>query len=216
MGYVQARFGQSYNLRRKSSSEPRWQSRYKARLVEDSGYFHQHIAYIHLNPVVAGLVEDPATYSLLGHLELLGKKTNPLVSVDATLAEYGEGIRSARRAYVRTHRAEREEEWIGEKPGMLPWWKGRPDRPLEPPAPTAWIDELGRSTGSERLVLAASEFLARACAVLQFEPASSHPGTLVGTASFPIQKRAVFEQGIGNQGFARRRTSVRRTRKPAG
>ena len=170
MGYVQARFGQSYNLRRKSSG-PRWQSRYKARLVEDSGYFHQLIAYIHLNPVAAGLVEDPAAYSLSGHLELLGKKKSPLVSVDATLAEYGEGIRSARRAYVRTLRAEREEEWLGEQPGMLPWWKGGPDRPLEPPAPTAWIDELGRSTGLERPVLTASEFLARACAMLKVEPA---------------------------------------------
>jgi hypothetical protein len=73
--------------------------------------------------------------------------------VDATLAEYGEGIRSARRAYVRTLRAEREEEWRGEQPGMMPWWKREPDRPLEPPAPTAWIDEFGRSTGLERPVL---------------------------------------------------------------
>lgn len=42
-----------------------------------------------------GLVEDPAAYSLSGHLELLGKTANPLVSVDATLTEFGEGIRSA-------------------------------------------------------------------------------------------------------------------------
>ena len=35
MGYVQARFGQGYN-RRHGSSGPRWQSRYKARLVGTS------------------------------------------------------------------------------------------------------------------------------------------------------------------------------------
>jgi len=170
MGYVQARFGQNYN-RRRDSSGPRWQSRYKARLVEDSHYFCQLIAYIHLNPVAAGLVENPADYSLSGHLELLGKAASPLVSVDATLSEFGEGISSARRTYVRSLRAERGKEWLGEQPGMLPWWKGRPDRPIEPTAPPAWIDELGRSTGLERPVLAAAEFLVRACGMLGVEPA---------------------------------------------
>ena len=120
MGYAQARFGQRFNRRRKSSG-PRWQSRYKAPLAEDSHYFHQLIAYIHLNPVVAGLVEDPADYPFSGHRELLGKTADPLVSVDATLSEFGEGIRSARRSYVRTLRAERENEWLGEQPRMLPW-----------------------------------------------------------------------------------------------
>jgi len=43
----------------------------------------------------------------------------------------------------------------------------------------------------------------------------SQPETLVSTASFPIQQRAVFEQGSEDQGFAQRRTVVRRTRKPA-
>jgi hypothetical protein len=45
--------------------------------------------------------------------------------------------------------------------------------------------------------------------------AGSHPETPEGTVSFSIQKRGVFEQGPGNQGFARRRTPVRRTRKSA-
>ena len=72
MGYVQARFGQTYN-RRDRSSGPRWQSRYKARLVEDPGYLDGLIVYIHLNPVVAGLVDDPAAYAFSGHRELLGR-----------------------------------------------------------------------------------------------------------------------------------------------
>ena len=72
MGYVQARFGQTYN-RRDRSSGPRWQSRYKARLVEDPGYLDGLIVYIHLNPVVAGLVDDPAAYAFWGHRELLGR-----------------------------------------------------------------------------------------------------------------------------------------------
>ncbi len=43
--------------------------------------------------------------------------------------------------------------------------------------------------------------------------ASSHPKTPVGTAQFPMRKRAIFVQGLGDQGFVRRRTPVRRTRK---
>jgi putative transposase len=66
MGYVQARFGQVYNRRHRSSG-PRWQSRYKARLVEDPRYLDRLIVYIHLNPVVAGLVDDPAAYTFSGH-----------------------------------------------------------------------------------------------------------------------------------------------------
>jgi len=31
---------------------------------------------------------DPAAYSLSGHPELLGKKTNPLITAGATLAEF--------------------------------------------------------------------------------------------------------------------------------
>ncbi len=46
--------------------------------------------------------------------------------------------------------------------------------------------------------------------------ASSHPGAWMGTAWFPRQKRAIFLQDQGRQGFPRRRTLVRRTRESAG
>lgn len=71
-GWSQARFGQGYNRRHRSSG-PLWQSQFKARLVEDERYLGQLIAYIHLNPVTAGLVRDPSDYPLSGHRELLGK-----------------------------------------------------------------------------------------------------------------------------------------------
>jgi len=169
IGFVQSRFGQSYNRRWKSSG-PLWQSRYKSRLVEDGRYYQQLIAYIHLNPVTAGVVDDPGEYSYSGHLELLGMRDNPLIAVDTVLAEFGENLRSARRTYVRTLRAETESEWAGELPGVLPWWKREPDRPLERPTPTAWIDELGRSTGLERLTVSAHHYLAVICRTLDVEP----------------------------------------------
>ena len=170
MGYLQSRFGQGYN-RRWRSSGPLWQSRYKARLVRDARYFSRLIVYIHLNPVSARLVEDPAQYAYCGHRELLGETVAPLIDVDVVLALYGTTLRSATRAYVRALRAEQENEWIGERPGDLPWWKRTPDRPLDPAPPAAWVDELGRSTGLERRPVGAETFLHAACEALQVEVA---------------------------------------------
>ena len=171
MGYVQARFGQAYNRRHRSSG-PRWQSRYKARLVEDPGYLDWLTVYIHLNPVVAGLVDDPAAYTFSGHRELLGKVKQPLIDVDGVLAAFGDTVRAARRAYVRALKGARQEEWQGERPGRLPWWPREADRRVEPCAPSAWLDELGRSTGLERPLMGPAEYLLLACELLGTTPAT--------------------------------------------
>ena len=165
MGYVQARFGQGYN-RRHSSSGPGWQSRYKARLVESPEYFDRLIAYVHLNPVVAGLVDDPTDHVLCGHRELLGRARDPLTDVDGVLALFGDTVRAARRAYVRAIKGARKEEWRDKRPGGLPWWGREVDRPVEPVPPSAWVDELGRSTGFEREPMEPDEFIKRCCEVL--------------------------------------------------
>ena len=165
LGYVQARFGQGYN-RRHGSSGPRWQSRYKAKLVETPESFGRLIVYIHLNPVAAGLVNDPADHVFSGHRELLGKISDPLIDVDGVLAEFGDTVRQARALYVRSLKGARENEWQGELPGKLPWWRREIDRPVDPVAPAACIDELGRSTGLEREPMAPDEFVARCCSIL--------------------------------------------------
>jgi len=165
LGYVQARFGQGYN-RRHGSSGPRWQSRYKARLMESSEYFDRLIAYVHLNPVEAGIVDDPADYAFSGHRELLRKVRRPLTDVDGVLALFGDTVRAARRNYVRAMKGAREEEWRGERPGRLPWWGREVDRAVEPIQPSAWVGELGRSTGLEREPMEPDEFIKRCCEVL--------------------------------------------------
>jgi REP element-mobilizing transposase RayT len=181
MGYVQARFGQGYNQRH-CSSGPRWQSRYKARLVEGPEYLDRLIVYVHLNPVVAGVVEDPAEYAFSGHRELLGKVRQPLTDVDGVLATFGDTVRTARRAYVRALKGARQEEWHGEKPGRLPWWGHEVDRPLKPVAPAAWVDELGRSTGLERPRMDPAEFLSRTCELL---------GTTTAAIAAPAKGREI-------------------------
>jgi len=168
-GIVQARFGRDHN-RRHVSSGPLWQSRFNARLVEDPGYLDQLIAYIHLNPVSAGLVSDPADHPLSGHNELIGRDECTLVDRQSVLATFGGTLRSARRRYVRALAAARKEEWRIEPPGRLPWWIREPDRPIKPPHPSAWVDELGRSTGLERARVDARTFLEAACSVLAVTP----------------------------------------------
>jgi len=108
---------------------PLWQGRYRAKLVEDQRYLDRLLAYIHLNPVAAGLVEDPAKYRWSGHRDILGLRKKPIVDVDEVLRIFGETRRRARAAYSRTIRGAGEATWIGEAPGHLPWWRlGRPQR----------------------------------------------------------------------------------------
>ena len=122
---IQWRFARQLNRRRRQLG-PLWQGRYQAKLIEDQRYLYQLIAYIHLNPVAAGVVDDPVDCRWSGHGELLRKAPSPLVDADVTLALFGNDRAKARREYVRVLRGERQSEWVGERPGRLPWW-GRHD-----------------------------------------------------------------------------------------
>ncbi len=118
---VQWRFARQHNRRRRQFG-PVWQGRYHVRLVNDQRYLLQLIAYVHLNPVGAGVVKDPGAYRWSGHRELLGQSDEPLADVGAALGLFGTKRGAVRRAYVRMLRGEREQPWFGERPGRLPWW----------------------------------------------------------------------------------------------
>jgi REP element-mobilizing transposase RayT len=204
MGYVQARFGHGYNRRHRSSG-PRWQSRYKARMVEDPAYLDRLIAYIHLNPVTAGLVDDPADHAFSGHRELLGKVASPLSDVEGVLAVFGDTVRAARRAYVRALKGAREAEWREELPGRLPWWPYQVDRAVRPEAPSAWVDELGRSTGLERRRLDPAGFVARCCALLEATPAAltgPGKGREISRTRYLIATLAIERWGLAARSLA--------------
>lgn len=153
---------------------PLWQGRYRAKLVQEQRHFDTLLAYIHLNPVVAGVVSDPATYRWSGHPEILGRVREPLADGDEVLVLFGATRRSARAAYVRSLKVAAVEPWVGESPGGLPWWRpGRP-RKEENEAPeidrtVATIDALGRSTGLERPRVEAAELVERVAARLGLE-----------------------------------------------
>lgn len=142
---------------------PLWQGRYKAKIIENESYLLQLIAYVHLNPVVAGLVEDPAMYEWSGHREIVSRHIRDLVDVDEVLMAYGDSRRAARRAYVRSLNTTGSAVWVGEAPEKLPWWLAVEDEPLEPREGGNYVDYLGRSTAPERPRLTVEEYLNRAC-----------------------------------------------------
>ena len=160
---LQYRVTRSVNLRRRVFG-PLWQGRYKAKLIGDQRYLDQLLSYIHLNPVSAGLVKDPADHRWSGHRELLGAVRKPIVDTDMVLRVFAKTRRAARAAYVRTIKGLVEEEWIGEDPGRLPWWRlGRPPKG-EHEDPEESIRERRRreELGPEwRPVVEAGDFVAR-------------------------------------------------------
>ena len=163
MRSLQQRVTRGVNLRRRVYG-PLWQGRYKAKLVKDQRYLDQLLIYIHLNPVMAGLVGDPAEYRWSGHLELLGKVKKPIIDVDEVLRVFGTTRRSARAAYVRRLKGLFEEEWIGEEPGSLPWWRlGRPPKGEDEDPEAAMQERRDREElGPEwRPIIEAEEFIAR-------------------------------------------------------
>ncbi len=158
MHTLQHRYALGFN-RRRGVLGGVWQGRYKAKMIEDQRYFDRLMAYIHLNPVEAGLVDDPADYPWSGHRELLGKVKRPLVDVDEALLGFGTTLRSARAAYVRTLKGVRDESWSGDKVDRLPWWSAGGDREIQTVDSGPYIDMLGRSTGLERPSLSIAEFI---------------------------------------------------------
>ena len=104
-----------------------WQSRYKARLILDEQYFEQIVAYVHLNPVAAGLVDDPADHRWSGHSELIGLADHQLINIHEALMSFGEDLPQRREAYLRLVRQIQEQKWLKQRVRKLPWWQNVAD-----------------------------------------------------------------------------------------
>ena len=165
MLHIQGGFSRDFN-RRWGRTGPLWQSRYKAKLIDDPGYLSRVITYIHLNPVRAGLADEPSAYSFAGHRELMGRVRSPLCDVDEALLSFGTTLKSARREYTGVLRT----LMAGDDPGLeievggSRWWSR--DRVLEIDENRHYVDEDGRSTGLERPRLSAEHFVTLACELL--------------------------------------------------
>jgi REP element-mobilizing transposase RayT len=105
MQSLQFRYTRNFNIKYKKSGHL-FQGRYKAILCEKDSYFLELSAYIHLNPVRAGLVSDPSRYQWSSYRSYMSEGKDSLVDMDFLLAQLSRKKSSARRAYhnfVKSH-----------------------------------------------------------------------------------------------------------------
>jgi REP element-mobilizing transposase RayT len=123
MARLQGKTAREHNRKRQVLGRL-WQSRYRARVVDSNDYFRQVVAYVHLNPVAAGLVTDPADYHLSGHREAVGLRGAFILDVENLLGVFGTANPAEMRAeYLRWVRLVAEERRHENGLADLPWWK---------------------------------------------------------------------------------------------
>jgi REP element-mobilizing transposase RayT len=91
-----------FNLRRKRAGHL-FQNRYKAILCDRDSYFLELVAYIHLNPLRAGLVQDLGAlerYKWCGHRAVIGKNAVGYLAKEEILQHFGTHAKGARKKYV--------------------------------------------------------------------------------------------------------------------
>jgi len=76
-----------------------FQGRYKAVLVDADTYLKELTCYIHLNPIRAGILEDPEAYHWSSHRAYLGLEVIPWLTTDWVLSLFSGRLGVARRAY---------------------------------------------------------------------------------------------------------------------
>jgi putative transposase len=77
-----------------------FQNRYKSILCQEDQYLRQLVAYIHLNPLRARIVEDTAAlreYPFTGHSALMGRVARPWQATQYVLGFFGRSVSEARR-----------------------------------------------------------------------------------------------------------------------
>ena len=153
---------------------PLWQGRFKAKEVASEEYLLQVVAYVHLNPVSAGIVEAVDQYPWSGHRDVIGRARDPIVAIEDVLSLYGDTRRRSLRNYRSALATTAEEDWITHLPGELPWWRlGRPtkeDRERLRRTRRPQLDMLGRSTAPWRPEYSAEKWIELACRHLRVAP----------------------------------------------
>ena len=163
MARPQGSFSRSYNRRHRYLGRL-WQSRYRARVVDTDEYYRQVVAYVHLNPVTARIVDDPAAYVYSGHREIIGACSPHLIDRVAVLRGFDDATsRSPADNYLHWVRGVAEASWATESITDLPWWTQSTDEDeiahpqLHPDART--FDDL--TLAEERLELSLAKLVSR-------------------------------------------------------
>jgi hypothetical protein len=131
MARLQGRVSRSHNRRHRFLGRL-WQSRYRAKVVDTDEYFRQVVAYVHLNPVSAGIVDDPGDHAYSGHREIIGKCEPHVIDLQSVLHGFSEDRPlEAVENYLHWIRSVAEARWAVAGVPDLPWW-----------APANHVDEI--------------------------------------------------------------------------
>lgn len=87
-----------------------FERRYRSILVDADSYLKSLVRYIHLNPVVAGMVAEPLAYRWSSHGDYLGRATVPWVDAAFVLELFGPAAGAARVRYARFMRSWTDED----------------------------------------------------------------------------------------------------------
>ena len=89
MQNVSLRYTQWFNWRHKKCGHV-FQGRYKAVMVDADSYLLELVAYIHLNPVRAGIAERPEEHRWSSHRAYLGKENIPWLGPTPVLSQFSD------------------------------------------------------------------------------------------------------------------------------
>ena len=95
---VQSKYAKWFNARYQLTGHL-FQRRYHAIHINTDAYLLGAIRYIHLNPVKANLVSDPADWRWSGHAELQGKNQNHLLDFSMPLSIFSQDAERACERY---------------------------------------------------------------------------------------------------------------------
>jgi len=201
-----------------------FERRYRAILVRDAGYLLELVRYMHLDPVRAGLVADPAAYAWSGHRAYLGVDAPAWLTTAHVLGMLAMEPLAARDAYQRHVLA-----GIGIEPpaALRDRRPGRPHRKLTtakavaappPRDPPLTLDELivrvcqAHGLTPEALVTTGrSRAAARVRALVVHHAVRLNLGTLSGVAKRLGRSTSTLSESLA---AARRRTPDWFTRPP--
>jgi len=99
MQNVSFRYTRWFNARKKRTGHL-FQGRFKALLVDEESYLLELVRYTHLNPVRAGIAQEPSAYLWSSHLAYTGKQTLPWLTSDVVLSRFSPQLDVARKSYA--------------------------------------------------------------------------------------------------------------------
>lgn len=99
MQELEGRYAQWFNARHDRTGHL-YGGRYKDPLITTDEHYVAVLRYVHLNPVEASLVSDPAKWRWSGHAELLSPASGGLIDWEAPLAMFGKDLPTACQRYA--------------------------------------------------------------------------------------------------------------------